>query len=212
MTYPLDLGSRGSCNIGGNLATNAGGNRVIRYGMTRDLTLGVGAVLADGTMVNSLNGFIKNNTGYDLKQLFVGSEGTLGLITRASLRLFPKPKTQVVAFCAASNFDAVSNLMIHMQSTLGADFSAFEVIWAKTYDAIITDVAGIKAPIAMGHAFYVLIEMMGSDPNGDTEKFETSLAQAMEQGMIVDAVLSRSNAEIDAFWGVRDGMAHAIGM
>ena len=212
MTYPLDLGSRGSCNIGGNLATNAGGNRVIRYGMTRDLTLGIEAVLADGTIVNSLNGFIKNNTGYDFKQLFVGSEGTLGLITRASLRLFPKPKTQLVAFCAAGDFDAVSNLMIHMRSALGADLSAFEVIWAKTYDAIITDVVGIKAPVAMGHAFYVLIEMMGSDPNGDTEKFETSLAQAMEQGMIVDAVLSRSNAEIDAFWDVRDGMAHAMGM
>ncbi|MEH6647313.1 FAD-binding oxidoreductase [Sulfitobacter sp.] len=211
MVYPLDLGSRGSCSIGGNLATNAGGNRVIRYGMTRDLTLGVEAVLADGTIVNSLNGYIKNNTGYDLKQLFIGSEGTLGLITRATLRLFPKPKTQVVAFCAADSFDAVSDLMSHMRSALGADLSAFEVIWAKTYDAILSDVAGVKAPVAVGHPFYVLIEMMGSDPAGDTEKFETSLAQALERDMIVDAVLSRSTAEINAFWEVRDGMAHAMG-
>lgn len=211
MVYPLDLGSRGSCNIGGNLATNAGGNRVIRYGMTRDLTLGTEAVLADGTIINSLNGYIKNNTGYDLRQLFIGSEGTLGLITRATLRLFPKPKTQVVAFCAADSFDAVSDLMTHMRSALGADLSAFEVIWATTYDAILSDVAGVKAPVAVGHPFYVLVEMMGSDPTADTGKFETSLAEALEKGMIADAVLSRSTAEINAFWDVRDGMAHAMG-
>ena len=211
MTYPLDLGSRGSCSIGGNLATNAGGNRVIRYGMTRDLTLGIEAVLADGSIVNSLNGYIKNNTGYDLKQLFIGSEGTLGLITRATLRLFPKPKTQVVAFCAAENFDAVSDLMIYMRSNLGADLSAFEVIWGKTYDMILSDVAGLKAPFATGYPFYVLIEMMGSNLARDTDHFEKSLAQALEQDMIFDAVLSRSNAEIKSFWDVRDGMAHAMG-
>jgi FAD/FMN-containing dehydrogenase len=211
MVYPLDLGSRGSCSIGGNLSTNAGGNRVVRYGMTRDLTLGVEAVLADGTIVNSLNGYIKNNTGYDLKQLFIGSEGTLGLITRATLRLYPKPKTQVVAFCAADSFDAVTELMAHMRSGLGADLSAFEVIWSKTYDAILSDVPGVKAPVAPGHAFYVLVEMMGSDPARDTEKFETCLAVALDHEMIADAVLSRSNSEIDAFWNVRDGMAHAMG-
>lgn len=211
MVYPLDLGSRGSCSIGGNLSTNAGGNRVIRYGMTRDLTLGIEAVLADGTIINSLNGYIKNNTGYDLKQMFIGSEGTLGLITRATLRLYPKPKTQVVAFCAADSFDAVSDLMTHMRSGLGADLSAFEVIWASTYAAILSDVPGTKAPVPPGHAFYVLIEMMGSDPAGDTDKFETCLGDALERGMIVDAALSRSNAEIDAFWNVRDGMAQAMG-
>ncbi len=211
MVYPLDLGARGSCTIGGNLSTNAGGNRVIRYGMTRDLTLGLEAVLADGTIVNSLNGFIKNNTGYDLKQMFIGSEGTLGLITRATLRLYPKPKTQVVAFCASDSFDAVTELMTHMRSGLGSDLSAFEVIWSKTYDAILSDVAGIKAPVPAGHAFYVLIEMMGSDLATDTEKFETCLGQALEQDLIADAVLSRSGTEIDAFWSVRDGMAQAMG-
>jgi len=211
MVYPLDLGARGSCTIGGNLSTNAGGNRVVRYGMTRYLTLGIEAVLADGTIINSLNKYIKNNTGYDLKQTFIGSEGTLGLITRATLRLYPKPKTQMVAFCAADRFDAVSDLMMHMRSGLGADLSAFEVIWAKTYDAILTDVPGIKPPLARGHAFYVLIEMMGSDVARDSDKFESCLSQALEQDMISDAVLSRSNAEIDAFWDVRDGMAHAMG-
>jgi FAD/FMN-containing dehydrogenase len=179
--------------------------------MTRDLTLGVEAVLADGTIINSLNGFIKNNTGYDLKQMFIGSEGTLGLITRATLRLYPKPKTQVVAFCAADSFDAVSNLMTHMRSGLGADLSAFEVIWSKTYDAILSDVAGVKPPVPVGHAFYVLIEMMGSDLDSDIAKFETCLGQALEQELIADAVLSQSDAEIRAFWDVRDGMAHAMG-
>ncbi len=211
LVYPIDLGARGSCTIGGNLSTNAGGNRVIRYGMTRDLTLGVEAVLADGTIINSLNGYIKNNTGYDLKQVFIGSEGTLGLITRATLRLYPKPKTQVVAFCGADSFDAVSDLMTHMRSGLGADLSAFEVIWSRTYDAILSDVAGIKAPVPKGHAFYVLIEMMGSDSARDTEKFETCLSGALEQELIVNAVLSQSDAEIDAFWEVRDGMALAMG-
>jgi FAD/FMN-containing dehydrogenase len=211
MVYPLDLGARGSCTIGGNLSTNAGGNRVIRYGMTRDLTLGIEAVLADGTIINSLNGFIKNNTGYDLKQLFIGSEGTLGVITRATLRLYPKPKTQVVGFCAADSFEAVVDLMTHTQSGLGADLSAFEVIWSKTYDAILSDVAGIKAPVPAGHAYYVLIEMMGSDPATDVEKFEICLSQALEKAMIADAVVSRSDADINAFWSVRDGMAEAMG-
>ena len=211
LVYPVDLGSRGSCTIGGNLATNAGGNRVIRYGMTRDLTLGVEAVLADGTIVNSLNGYIKNNTGYDLKQMFIGSEGTLGLITRATLRLYPKPKTQMAAFCAADSFDAVTNLMSHMRSALGADLSAFEVIWSKTYDLILSEVDGIRPPVPAGHAFYVLIEMMGSDAASDTEKFERCLAEALEKDMIVDAVLSRSAAETAQFWDVRDGMAHAMG-
>jgi len=211
MVFPLDLGARGSCTIGGNLATNAGGNRVIRYGMTRDLTLGIEAVLADGTILNSLNGFMKNNTGYDLKQLFIGSEGTLGLITRATLRLFPKPRTQVVGFCAADSFDAVVALMRHMQSGLGADLSAFEVIWSKTYELILSEVATIKPPTPAGHAFYVLIEMMGSDPARDVEKFETCLGGALEHALIVDGVVSRSDAEVRAFWDVRDGMAQAMG-
>ncbi|MHA6261769.1 FAD-binding oxidoreductase [Arenibacterium sp. CAU 1754] len=210
LVFPLDLGARGSCTIGGNLSTNAGGNRVVRFGMTRDLTLGVEAVLADGTVISSLTGFLKNNTGYDLKQLFIGSEGTLGLITRATLRLFPKPQSQIVAFCAVDSFDAVVDFMAHVQSGLGADLSAFEVVWSFTYDAIVSQVAGIKAPLETGHAFYVLVEMMGSSPALDQEKFETVLRRALEKGMIADAVLSQSEAEVTALWDIRDGMAQAM--
>lgn len=211
MVFPLDLGARGTATIGGNLSTNAGGNRVIRYGMTRDLTLGIEAVLADGTIISSLNRFIKNNTGYDLKQLFIGSEGTLGLITRASLRLYPKPRSQIVGFCGAAGFDEVVAFMTHMQSGLGADLSAFEVIWASTYATILTDVPGIKPPLDNGHGFYVLVEMMGSDPDRDRDKFTDALGGALEQGLIADAVISQSETEVTDLWDIRDGMAHAMG-
>ena len=207
--YPLDLGSRGSCTVGGNLSTNAGGNRVIRYGMTRDLVLGLEAVLADGTVVSSMNRFIKNNAGYDLKQLFIGSEGTLGLITRAVLRLHRKPKSQAVAFCGAPDFDAVVGFMHHMQATLGGNLSAFEVLWADTYRRIVEDVPGIKPPLPDGHAFYILTETMGGDPERDHESFESALGAALEAELVTDAVIAQSVADITAFWDVRDGMAHA---
>ena len=208
--YPLDLGARGSCTIGGNLATNAGGNRVIRFGMTRDLVLGVEAVLADGTIVSSLNKLIKNNTGYDLKQLFIGSEGTLGLITKAVLRLSPKPKSQAVAFCAAPDFDAVAKFLHHMKSGLGGNLSAFEVIWQNTYQVTIDNVPGVKAPLSQEHAYYILTETMGGDQSRDQERFEAVLGEALEAGLIVDAVISKSQAEIDDLWRVRDALAEAM--
>ena len=127
--FPLDLGSRGSCAIGGNLSTNAGGNRVIRYGMTRELVLGLEVVLPDGTIVTSLNKLMKNNAGYDLKHLFIGSEGTLGIITRVVLRLFPKPRSTMAALCAAADYPAVLALLDAARSGLGPLLSAFEVMW-----------------------------------------------------------------------------------
>jgi len=210
LLFPLDLGARGSCTIGGNLATNAGGNRVIRFGMTRDLTLGIEAVLANGTIVNGLTGFIKNNTGYDLKQMFIGSEGTLGIVTRATLRLFPKPQSQIVAVCSLESFDDVTAFLAHMQSGIGADLSAFEVLWSKTYDIVGDFVPSVKLPLERGHAFYVLTEMMGSDPAADQDRFETVLGAALEAGLISDAVVSKSEAEVGSLWDVRDGMAHGI--
>ncbi len=211
LLFPLDLGARGSCTIGGNLATNAGGNRVIRYGMTRDLVLGIETVLADGTVLNGLGGFIKNNAGYDLRHLFIGSEGTLGTITRATLRLFPAPQSQVVAFCALPDFAAVTRFLGHMQAGLGGDLSAFEVLWPATYTGIVEDVASVRAPLAPGQGFYVLTELMGSDAARDTERFEAVLAAAFEAGMLSDAVLSKSEAEVTALWDVRDGMAESMG-
>ena len=126
--YPLDLGARGTCTIGGNISTNAGGNRVIRYGMTRDLVLGLEAVLADGTVLKGVRKYIKNNTGTDLKQLFIGTEGTLGVVTRAALRIFPAPAEQQVALCALPSFDTVRALLGLARKRLGGELTAFEVM------------------------------------------------------------------------------------
>ena len=211
LLYPLDLGARGSCTIGGNLATNAGGNRVVRFGMTRDLTLGLEVVLANGTVVSNLSGFIKNNTGYDLKQLFIGSEGTLGIITRATLRLYRKPRTQVVAFCATDSFDNVVATLSSLQSDLGSDLSAFEVIWGSTYTTIVSEVTGITPALPTGSAYYILVEMLGSSVQHDLNKFETALERAMTDGLIADAVISQSEKEVRNLWDIRDGMAEAMG-
>ena len=144
LIFPLDLGARGSATIGGNAATNAGGNRVIRYGMMRDMVLGVEAVLADGTIINALNGLIKNNTGYDLKQLFLGSEGTLGVITRLTLRLFEAPKSRHMAFAATDSFAHVKELLRHMDQHLGGGLSAFETLWSNDYAGNVA--AGAEPP------------------------------------------------------------------
>ena len=131
--FPLDLGARGCATIGGNIATNAGGNRVIRYGMMRDIVLGIEAVLADGTVLNALNRMIKNNSGYDLKHLFIGSEGTLGVVTRAVLRLRESAGGHHVALAGVDRFDAVIRLLAQMDQALGGQLSAFEVMWREHY-------------------------------------------------------------------------------
>jgi FAD/FMN-containing dehydrogenase len=158
--FPLDLGGRGSAQIGGNASTNAGGNRVLRYGMMRDLVLGLEAVLADGTIITSLNKMLKNNTGYDLKQLFIGAEGTLGIITRLVLKLYPKPASQCTALCALASFDEAIMLLHRLKSGLGGALSAFELMWPDFY-RIGTTALGRTAPIAEGHALYALTDMLG---------------------------------------------------
>jgi FAD/FMN-containing dehydrogenase len=131
--FPLDLGARGSCTIGGNISTNAGGNRVIRYGMTRDLILGLEVVTADGTVLKGLRKYIKNNTGIDLKQLFIGSEGILGVVTRAALRVFPAPAERQVALCALPSFGQVMAFLRMARQRLGGELTAFEVMWNAYY-------------------------------------------------------------------------------
>jgi len=202
--FPLDLGARGSCTIGGNLSTNAGGNRVLRYGMARDLVLGLEAVLADGSVVGNLNKMLKNNTGYDLKQLFVGSEGTLGVITRAVLRLHPQPRSTCTALCAVAGYDGVLELLRHVRSGLGSTLSAFEMMWPDFYGLVTRRVAGLAAPLPHGHGAYVLVESMGSDPAHDQAHFEQVLGEALEAGVVADAVIAQSGDETRALWRVRD--------
>jgi FAD/FMN-containing dehydrogenase len=203
---PLDLGARGSCTIGGNIATNAGGNRVIRYGMTRDLVLGLEVVLADGTVITSLNRMIKNNAGYDVKQAFIGSEGTLGIVTRAVLRLAPLPAFSSAAVCALEDFAAVVDLLTRARRELGSMLSAFEVMWADYWELIATT-PGLRMPLAAGHPFYVLLEVQGTDEDHDGAKFDAFLEATAEDGLFADAVVARSIGDLKSFWEVRDAVS-----
>ena len=193
----LDLGSRGSCTIGGNLSTNAGGIRVIRYGMAREQVLGLEAVLADGTIVSSMNRMLKNNAGYDLKHLFIGSEGTLGLITRAVLRLHPPPGEITTSLCAVASYEKVVALLRAAQSSLGG-IVAFEAMW-RDYFAFNADALKLRF-FAAEHPYWVIVEStMG------VETIEAFLAQALEDGLISDALVARSHAQAREMWSVRDG-------
>ena len=208
--FPLDLGARGSATIGGNISTNAGGNRVIRYGMTREMVLGLEAVLADGTIVSSLNRLLKNNAGYDLKQLFIGSEGTLGVVTRAVLRLRPKPGSHAVALAAVDRFDHLPRLLRHVERGFAGQLSAFEVMWADFYRLVTTPPANGRAPLAHGHPYYVLVEQLGGDEAADMVQFERVLGDAIEQGFVSDAVIAKSDAERHAIWSLRDDVAQCM--
>jgi len=204
LLFPLDLGARGSATIGGAIATNAGGNGVIRYGMMREQLLGVEAVLADGTVISSMKDVIKNNTGYDLKQLFVGSEGTLGIITRAVLRLRPLPRSQNTALVAIDNFDKLGRFLKSMDSALGGTLSAFEVMWNDFYTLIVGDGEKHGLPLDTSYAFYVLVESTGGDEEGDMSRFESALEEALDDELIVDAVIAQSKQQRNDLWSIRD--------
>jgi FAD/FMN-containing dehydrogenase len=205
--FPLDLGARGSCQVGGVISTNAGGNRVIRYGMTRDLVLGLEVVLMDGTVVTSLNTLIKNNAGLDIRQVFIGSEGTLGVITRAVLRLYPAPRSTSTAFVAVPDYARVVALLRHAQAALGGTLSAFEMMWPDFYRLMTTGVPGMPQPLPLGSPAYVLLEALGSEPEPDQARFERMLEAAAERDLITDAAIAQSPADARAFWQVRDASA-----
>lgn len=196
----IDLGARGSCHIAGNVATNAGGNRVIRYGMARQQVLGLEAVLADGTVISALNKMLKNNAGYDLKHLFIGSEGTLGVITRVVLKLEPLPNCVQTAFCALASYTDVVRLLRHAQRRLSGRISAFEVMWADFYTLVTRRLPGQRAALPVGSPFYVLLDLQGSD----AVLFEKMLEEAFTAELIQDAVLAASEKETQALWKLRD--------
>jgi len=206
--FALDLGARGSCAIGGNLSTNAGGNRVIRYGMARELVLGLEVVLPDGTVMTSLNKMLKNNAGYDLKHLFIGSEGTLGIITRIVLRLHPQPGCTLSALCALPDYDGVVHLLGAARGGLGPLLSAFEVMWPD-YWQVVTERVGVRDPLTGGapHGHYVLVEAQGTDEAIDGPRFQRWLERLMEEGVLADAVVAQSMADTQSFWALRDACA-----
>jgi FAD/FMN-containing dehydrogenase len=205
--FPLDLGARGSCTIGGNIATNAGGNQVIRFGMMRNLVLGLEAVLADGTIVSSMNKMLKNNAGYDLKHLFIGTEGTLGIVTRAVLRLYPKLPTKTTALCALPSFEAAVALLHLLQARLAGGLSAYEAMWAGYFHHVVDHVRGGRSPFGARHPLYVLVEAEGADERADRERLESALSAALESGVITDAALAQSERDARSFWMIRDGIA-----
>jgi FAD/FMN-containing dehydrogenase len=204
MLFPLDLGARGSCTVGGNISTNAGGNSVIRYGMMRAQVLGIEAVLADGTVISSMHKVIKNNTGYDLKQLFIGSEGTLGIVTRAVLRLRPLPRSRQTALVAVPGFEQIGRLLQVMDTTLGGTLSAFEVLWNDFYDLIVGQSGKHGLPLSTEYPYYVLIESTGSHEDIDRARFERALEEASSQGLIIDAVVAQSRQQCLDLWAIRE--------
>lgn len=208
--FPLDLGARGTATIGGNLATNAGGNRVIRYGMMRDMVLGLEAVLADGTVLTSMNRLIKNNAGYDLKQLFIGTEGTLGVVTRAVLRLREHWNSQMVALVATDEFGKLPLMLKSLDRRLGGTLSAFEVMWPEFYELVTTPPAGNQPPLPRGHSYYCLVEALGGDEEIDRQRFEGALAALLNDGTILDAAIASSRQQAAQLWALRDDVEQIL--
>lgn len=207
----IDLGARGSATIGGNIATNAGGNRVLRYGTTRNLVLGLEAVLADGTIISSMSKVIKNNAGYDLKQLFIGSEGTLGIVTRAVLRLSPLFSEQDTALLAVDSYKKVLEILRFMDQSCSGALSSFEVMWKSYYDYVTGDNPyGKQKPISGNYPFYVLVETqshgLNADPNAQSSTLASILEVAFERELISDAVICQSQSEREALWAIRDNI------
>ncbi len=210
LQFALDLGARGSCSIGGNISTNAGGNRVIRYGMTRDLVLGLEVVLADGTVLTAMNSMMKNNAGYDLKQLFIGSEGTLGVVTRAVLRLHPAPAERLTALVAAPSFAALVAILRESRAALGGQLGSFEVMWSAYYEFSVTHSIGGQRPFAEQHPFYALIELEALEPKSDAERLEVLLARLIDAGSVTDAVIARSLADSARLWRIRESAGELL--
>jgi FAD/FMN-containing dehydrogenase len=203
LKFAVDWGARGSATIGGGISTNAGGNSVVRYGMMRDNVLGLEAVLADGTVISSMNVLLKNNAAYDLKQLFIGSEGTLGIVTRAVLKLQPAPLTTQTAMLACADFAAVQRLFVEVGRQFGPGLTAFEVMWASFYEPMVAS-GRHTPPLPGGYGCYVITEMSGTDPEADPARFETVLAGLIESELVADAVIATSQAQADQIWAIRD--------
>lgn len=199
----IDLGARGTCSIGGNVATNAGGNQVLRFGMTRRNVLGLEVVLADGRIVRSLNKMLKNNAGYDWTQLFIGSEGTLGIVTRVVISLHPHPQGLVSALCAVNTFEDALSLLRRVDTRLPGRMLVFEAMWREYMDIAI-DRAGLVQPFEKRHEITLLIEAALGDGSTPEDAFAEILAEFMEDGLIEDALVAQSGNDRGRFWAYRE--------
>jgi FAD/FMN-containing dehydrogenase len=208
---PLDLGARGSATIGGNIATNAGGNRVLRWGMMRDMVLGLEAVLADGSVVSSLSKALKDNAGYQWKHLLIGSEGTLGIVTRAVLRLRPLPLSSQTALVAFDSFEHATAVLRRLDAALGGRLSSFELMWDDFYEFVSEAQLPKRArALPCGYALYALIESMGCEVEHDAALFAEVLEKALTDEIVKDVVIAQSQRERDNLWAVRDDLTEAF--
>ena len=208
--FPLDLGAKGSCQIGGNVATNAGGLRLLRYGSLHGNVLGIEAVLPDGTIVDDLNTLRKNNTGYDLKHLFIGGEGTIGVITGVSVLCPQRPKSVNVAFFGLDSFEKVQQAYREAKSQLQEILSAFELM-DEASQRLVHMVTRNQRPLDGEHPFYVLIETSGSNSEHDGAKLEAFLEHVMGEDIVADGTLAQDEAQFQSLWGWREGIAEALG-
>jgi (R)-2-hydroxyglutarate---pyruvate transhydrogenase len=208
--FPLDLGAKGSCHIGGNLATNAGGLRLLRYGNLHGSVLGIEAVLPDGTVVDDLSKLRKNNTGYDLKQLFIGAEGTIGIITGISIMCPQRSKAVNVAFFGLESFEKVQAAFREAKAHLSEILSAFELMDNQS-QAFVYSVTKNKRPLEGEHPFYCLIETSGSTAEHDNEKLEKFLKYVMENEIVSDGVVAQDETQVQALWSWREGISECSG-
>ncbi len=208
--FPLSLGAEGSCQIGGNLSTNAGGVNVLRYGNTRDLVLGLEVVLPDGRIWNGLRSLRKDNTGYDLKHLFIGAEGTLGIITAAVLKLFPRPKSTATAWTAVPHPEAALELLSLLRQHCGDRVAAFELISRNCLDLVLRHIPGTRDPLSATHDWYVLTDLSDSrEGNVLRDELEQALAAAMERELLTDAVIAENQTQAQALWRLREAIPEA---
>ena len=208
--FPLDLGAKGSCHIGGNVATNAGGLRLLRYGSLHGNVLGIEAVLPDGTIVDDLSKLRKNNTGYDLKQLFVGAEGTIGIITGISILCPQRSKAINVAFFGLESYEKVQKAFKEAKGQLSEILSAFELMDSRSQD-LVHRVTKNKKPLEGDHPFYCLIETSGSNSEHDNEKLEKFLEDVMENQIVQDGVVAQDETQVKSLWGWREGISECLG-
>ena len=202
--FPLSLPSEGSCTIGGNLSTNAGGVAAVAYGVARDLVMGLEVVLADGRVMSDLVKVKKNNTGYDLKNLFIGAEGTLGIITGAVLKLFPKPRARATGFVGLASPEAALGLLDIAMARAGGDVKSFEIIPRIGIDFVLEHGADTRDPLQDKHAWYVLIELASQTDSALEETLENLLGEAIEKGLVEDAAIATSLVQRDDFWRLRE--------
>jgi D-lactate dehydrogenase (cytochrome) len=202
--YPQLLPSEGTCTIGGNLSTNAGGTAALAYGIARAHALGLEVVLADGRVLNNLNKLKKDNTGYDLKNLFIGAEGTLGIITAAVLRLVPRPRSVETAFAGVVSAEAALELLGIAQEHSGGDVTSFEIMTRRGIELVLENAAGSRDPLAAPHPWYVLLELSSQRREGLRGVLEEVLAQGMERGLVTDATIAESLEQGKAFWRIRE--------